>query len=105
MIQLIKEFDVQSVAVWLIDEGISMTAKWEGWWSPFCPPSSMPSVDANEGRESAKLKGVRFGRKRAIDRNVVLKLHSKEDGATEIARKLNIARSMVYKILLDEEAA
>ena len=53
----------------------------------------------NEGRQKVKLKGIRFGRKRTIDRNSVLMLHRKGAGATEITRKLNIARSTVYKIM------
>nr|UNS24477.1 Resolvase/integrase Bin [Citrobacter werkmanii] len=57
----------------------------------------------NEGRQEAKLKGIRFGRKRSIDRNNVLVLHLQGTGATEIARQLNIARSTVYKILEDEK--
>lgn len=56
----------------------------------------------NEGRQEAKLKGVRFGRRRTVDRNSVLMLHRKGTGATNIARQLNIARSTVYKILEEE---
>jgi DNA invertase Pin-like site-specific DNA recombinase len=32
----------------------------------------------NEGRQEARLKGIRFGRKRIIDRNSVLALHQQE---------------------------
>ncbi|MFT2147581.1 helix-turn-helix domain-containing protein, partial [Klebsiella pneumoniae] len=56
----------------------------------------------NEGRQEARLKGIRFGRKRIIDRNSVLALHQQGTGATDIARRLSIARSTVYKILEDE---
>ncbi|EMU6428080.1 TPA: helix-turn-helix domain-containing protein, partial [Escherichia coli] len=38
-------------------------------------------------------------------RNVVLTLHQKGTGATEIAHQLSIARSTVYKILEDERAS
>ncbi|SQH75459.1 Transposon Tn3 resolvase (fragment) [Shewanella benthica] len=55
----------------------------------------------NEGREEAKLKGIRFGRKRTIDRNLVLSMCSQGIGATEIANQLKIARSTVYKIIDD----
>ncbi|MCV4677581.1 helix-turn-helix domain-containing protein, partial [Escherichia coli] len=58
----------------------------------------------NEGRQEAKLKGIKFGRRRTVDRNVVLTLHQKGTGATEIAHQLSIARSTVYKILEDERA-
>ncbi|EMF2028767.1 TPA: helix-turn-helix domain-containing protein, partial [Escherichia coli] len=40
-----------------------------------------------------------------VDRNVVLTLHQKGTGATEIAHQLSIARSTVYKILEDERAS
>ncbi|HFD4160132.1 TPA: helix-turn-helix domain-containing protein, partial [Pseudomonas aeruginosa] len=53
----------------------------------------------------AKLKGIKFGRRRTVDRNVVLTLHQKGTGATEIAHQLSIARSTVYKILEDERAS
>ncbi|EOT9499955.1 helix-turn-helix domain-containing protein, partial [Escherichia coli] len=36
---------------------------------------------------------------------VVLTLHQKGTGATEIAHQLSIARSTVYKILEDERAS
>jgi len=52
----------------------------------------------NEGRQKAKLKGIRFGRKRTINREQVLALRQEGLGASEIARRLNIARSTVYKI-------
>lgn len=55
----------------------------------------------NEGREEAKLKGIRFGR--TIDRNNVLALHQQGHGATEISRRLGIARSTVYKIMNEEK--
>ncbi len=58
----------------------------------------------NEGRQEAKLKGIN-GRRRTVDRNVVLTLHQKGTGATEIAHQLSIARSTVYKILEDERAS
>ncbi|ENA5453054.1 helix-turn-helix domain-containing protein, partial [Escherichia coli] len=49
--------------------------------------------------------GIKFGRRRTVDRNVVLTLHQKGTGATEIAHQLSIARSTVYKILEDERAS
>ncbi|MBM3059708.1 helix-turn-helix domain-containing protein, partial [Escherichia coli] len=47
----------------------------------------------------------KFGRRRTVDRNVVLTLHQKGTGATEIAHQLSIARSTVYKILEYERAS
>uniref|UniRef100_UPI001FCEFCF5 helix-turn-helix domain-containing protein n=1 Tax=Escherichia coli TaxID=562 RepID=UPI001FCEFCF5 len=58
----------------------------------------------NEGRQDAKMKGIKFGRKRSVDRGSVLALHQKGTGATEIARQLSIARSTVYKILEEGKA-
>lgn len=53
----------------------------------------------NEDRQEAKLKGIKFGRRRSVYRSMVLMLHQKGAGATEIARKLSIACSTVYMIL------
>lgn len=52
----------------------------------------------NEGRQEAKLKGISFGRKRTINREQLLALRQEGLGASEIARRLDIARSTVYKI-------
>lgn len=43
MIQLIKEFDTQGVAVRFINNGSVPTAKWARWWSPSCLPSRRPN--------------------------------------------------------------
>ncbi len=53
----------------------------------------------NEGRLEAKARGVKFGRKRSVNRKAIITLHNQGLGATEIARKLKIARSSVYRIL------
>ena len=53
----------------------------------------------NEGRIEAKMKGIKFGRKRSIDRALVKDLHQKGVGASEISKQLKIGRSTVYKIL------
>lgn len=46
----------------------------------------------------AKVKGIKFGRKRAVNREQVQTLRRQGIGATEISRKL-VARSTVYKTL------
>ena len=56
----------------------------------------------NEGRLEAKTKGVRFGLKPRINSERVKILHSEGLGATEIARKMHIGRSTVYKILKNQ---
>ena len=53
----------------------------------------------NEGRMEAKAKGIKFGRKRTIDRQELINLHEQGFGATNIAREMSIGRSTVYKSL------
>lgn len=110
MIQLIKAFDAQGVAVRFIDDGIST----DGEMGQMVVTILSAVAEAerrrilertNEGRQEAKLKGVRFGRRRTIDRNAVLALRQEGNGATVIARELSIARSTVYKILEDDKLA
>lgn len=110
MIQLIKEFDAQGVAVRFIDDGISTDGDMGQMVVTIL--SAVAQAErrrilerTNEGRQEAKLKGIKFGRRRTEDRNVVLTLHQKGTGATEIAHQLSIARSTVYKILEDERAS
>ena len=57
----------------------------------------------NEGRIEAKAQGVRFERKRSINRKQLLQLKADNVGATEIAKHMNIGRATVYKILKEEE--
>lgn len=108
MIQL--EFDAQGVAVRFIDDGISTDGDMGQMVVTIL--SAVAQAErrrilerTNEGRQEAKLKGIKFGRRRTVDRNVVLTLHQKGTGATEIAHQLSIARSTVYKILEDERAS
>ncbi|MDW2965385.1 recombinase family protein [Escherichia coli] len=110
MIQLIKEFDAQGVAVRFIDDGISTDGDMGQMVVTIL--SAVAQAErrrilerTNEGRQEAKLKGIKFGRRRTVDSNVVLTLHQKGTGATEIAHQLSIARSTVYKILEDERAS
>lgn len=104
MIQLIKEFDEQGVAVKFLDDGIST----EGDMGKMVVTilSAVAQADrqrilerTNEGRQEAKLKGIKFGRRRKVDRNQVLTMCDQGIGATEIARQMNIARSTVYKVI------
>jgi len=104
MIQLIKEFDGMGVAVRFLDDGIST----EGTMGKMVVTILAAVAQAerqrilertNEGREEAKAKGVKFGRKRTVDREKVLQMKEQGVGAAEIARQLNIGRSTVYKLL------
>jgi DNA invertase Pin-like site-specific DNA recombinase len=52
----------------------------------------------NEGRLEAKAKGIKFGRKRQIDRGLVRKLRAEGVSCIHIAQQLRISRAMVYRI-------
>jgi DNA invertase Pin-like site-specific DNA recombinase len=54
-----------------------------------------------EGIAAAKEAGVYKGRKPSIDATQVARLHQDGMGATDIAKKLGIARASVYRILAD----
>jgi hypothetical protein len=104
MIQLIKEFDSMKVAVRFLDDGIST----EGTMGKMVVTILSAVAQAerqrilertNEGRVEAKAKGIKFGRKRTIDRKKLLDLHKEGVGATKIAQQMGIARSTVYKLL------
>ena len=107
MIQLIKEFDAQGVAIRFMDDGISTDGEMGKMVVTILSAVSQAERQrirerTNEGRQEAKLKGIRFGRKRVVDRRKVLELYSKGMGATEISRQVSVARSTVYKILSEE---
>jgi DNA invertase Pin-like site-specific DNA recombinase len=53
----------------------------------------------NEGRIEAKAKGIKFGRKRTVDRKKLQLLHKEGVGATKISQQMGIGRSTVYKLL------
>ncbi len=104
MIQLIKDFDDLGVALRFLDDGIST----EGTMGKMVVTILSAVAQAerqrilertNEGRLEAKAKGVKFGRKRTIDRDNVLMMTAQGVGATDIAKRLQIGRSTVYKIL------
>ncbi|HGF0779086.1 TPA: recombinase family protein, partial [Legionella pneumophila] len=104
MICLIKEFESLGVAVRFLDDGIST----EGVMGKMVITILSAVAQAerqrilertNEGRLEAKNKGVIFGRKPKINKNEVISLRQSGMGATEIAKKIKIGRSTVYKIL------
>jgi DNA invertase Pin-like site-specific DNA recombinase len=110
MIQLIKQFDEMGVAVRFLDDGIST----EGTMGKMVVTilSAVAQAECqrilertNEGRIEAKAKGVKFGRKRTVNRQQVLTMKSQNLGASEIAKRLNIGRSTVYKILSEANLA
>ena len=104
MINLIEEFDKMRVTVKFLDDGIST----EGPMGKMVVTilSAVAKAETarilertNEGRESAKQRGVKFGRKRTVDREKVLELKDQGVRVSEIAKDLGIGRSTVYKIL------
>ena len=104
MIQLIKDFDQAGVAIRFLDDGIST----EGTMGKMVVTILAAVAQAerqrilertNEGRIEAMASGVRFGRKRTIDREKVLAMKVQGVGPTDIAKQLGIGRSTIYKIL------
>lgn len=109
IIQLIKEFDSMGVAVRFLDDGIST----EGSMGKMVVTILSAVAEAerqrilertNEGRQEALLKGVKFGRKRSVDRERVLELKASGLGGTVIAKEMQIARSTVYKIINEKRS-
>ncbi len=107
MIQIIKQFDAMGVYVRFLDDHITT----EGTMGEMVVTilSAVATAErkrilerTNEGRAEAKAKGVKFGRKRSINRKQVLQLKAGRMGATAIAKQMNIGRSTVYKILKEE---
>ena len=104
MIQLIKEFDDIKVSIRFLDDGIST----EGPMGKMVVTILSAVAQAersrilertNEGRAEAKIKGIKFGRKRTIDREKIIALYKSGTGATEIAKQERVGRSTVYKLL------
>jgi DNA invertase Pin-like site-specific DNA recombinase len=104
MISLIKEFDNMGVTVRFLDDGINT----EGTIGKMVITILSAVAEAersrilertNEGRTEAKIRGVKFGRKRTIDRKKVRELYQNGIGATAIAKQMKIGRSTVYKLL------
>jgi DNA invertase Pin-like site-specific DNA recombinase len=104
MVQLIKEFDAIGVSIRFLDDGIST----EGAMGKMVVTILAAVAQAerhrilervNEGRLAAKVKGIRFGRKRTIDRNKIIQLRATGLSAIKIAQQAGIARATVYKIV------
>ena len=109
MIQLIKDFDTIGVYIRFLDDGIST----EGAMGQMVVTILSAVAQAerhrilertNEGRVDAKLNGIKFGRKRSIDREKIITLWNQGIGATKIAKQTKIGRSTVYKVLKEEKA-
>ena len=60
---------------------------------------NMIATRRNEGIEKAKANGVQLGRKPSIDKNQVMQLKQEGFNPTQIAKKMNINRTTVYRAL------
>jgi DNA invertase Pin-like site-specific DNA recombinase len=108
MIQIIKQFDTMGVHVRFLDDKITT----EGTMGKMTVTilSAVATAErerimerTNEGRMEAKAKGIKFGRKRSINRKQLLQLKASGLGARAIATQMNIGRATVYKILEEEK--
>ena len=108
MISLINRFDKMHVGVRFLDDGIST----EGSTGRMVVTILSAVAEAerrrilertNEGRLEAKVKGVKFGAKRRIDRKQLLRYKEKGIRGTALAKKMGISRAAVYKILKEEQ--
>ncbi|MDR4724965.1 recombinase family protein, partial [Klebsiella pneumoniae] len=104
MIQLIKAFDAQGVAVRFIDDGISTDGDMGKMVVTILSAVAQAERQrilerTNEGRQEAMAKGVVFGRKRKINRGAILNMWKQGLGASHISKTMNIARSTVYKVI------
>jgi DNA invertase Pin-like site-specific DNA recombinase len=109
MVNLVKEFDNLGVIVRFLDDHITT----EGTMGKMLITILSAVAQAerlrilertNEGRIEAKAKGIKFGRKRSIDREKVISLFNDGKGATYIAAEMGIGRSTIYKFLKENNA-
>jgi len=104
MVTLIEEFDKLNVGIKFLDDGINTRGPMGLMVITILSAVAQAERSrilerTNEGRIEAQAKGIKFGRKRIIDDNKVKKLHDDGFSASEIATKLRIGRSTVYKSL------
>ena len=109
MIQLIKKFDSIGVAIRFLDDGISTEGKMGKMVVTILSAVAQAECQrilerTNEGRIQAKAKGIKFGRKRSVNREKLLAMRKQGLGASYIAKQLSIGGSTVYKILKVEQA-
>ena len=110
MVSLIKEFDNAGVHVRFLDDGISTEGSMGKMVITILAAVAQAERErimerTNEGRQAAKAKGIKFGRKPSIDRELFQSLVDAGKGATEIARTMNIGRSTVYKLQAELKAS
>lgn len=103
MINLINEFDAKGVKVRFLDDGISTEGAMGKMVITILAAVAQAERErimerTNEGRMEAQSKGVQFGRKRVVSRELYQSLVEKGMGASAIAHKMGISRSQVYKL-------
>ncbi|MES2215491.1 MAG: recombinase family protein [Pseudomonadota bacterium] len=110
MINLIKHLDQTKVSVRFLGDGIST----EGTMGKMVVTILSAVAEAerhrilertNEGRLEAMAQGIKFGRKRFVDRSKILDHKASGFGASAIAEKMKMSRSGVYKILKESLVA
>lgn len=104
MVTLIEEFNQLGVGIKFLDDGID--TKGPMGLMVITILSAVAQAErsrilerTNEGRIEAMAKGIKFGRKRFVDDDKVKKLSDEGLSAVDIATKLKIGRSTVYKSL------
>lgn len=104
MVTLIEEFNKLNVGIKFLDDGID--TKGPMGLMVITILSAVAQAErsrilerTNEGRIEAMAKGIKFGRKRFVDDDEVRKLSDEGMSAAEIATRLRIGRSTVYKSL------
>jgi len=107
MIEIIEEFEEKGVHVRFLDDGISTSGAMGKMVITIL--SAVAEAErsrilerTNEGREAALAAGIKFGRKRSVDRVKLLSMRQRGAGATEISKEMGIGRATVYKILSEE---
>lgn len=105
-LQIAKQLESKNVALKIMDigDGVDITSGVGRLvFTTLSAIAEMERERINErtkaGRDAAKARGVKFGRKPSIDAGKVIQLKSEGLGATEIAKKLDIGRASVYRIL------
>ena len=110
MINLINRFDKMHVGIRFLDDGISTEGSTVKMvitiLSAVAEAERLRILErTNEGRIEAKSKGIKFGRKRKIDRDKLLKYKESGRRGTALAKEMGISRAAVYKILKEASCA
>lgn len=108
MIQLVEDFEAMGVKLKFLDDGISTEGSMGRMVITILAAVAQAERErimerTNEGRAAAKASGIKFGKKRSIDRSEVLRLSADGMNNSAIARELGCSRPAVIKILKEEQ--